>query len=440
MTKSLLRAKIYNHLRELVAADGIYASGREEIYGCIFGRDSAISILKIIKACSNRSRTFDLDSIELLAACRKTLLTLCSLQGKEINPDSGEEPGKFIHEFRTSNFEHLISGDNPWYVYPDGNLRNYDSLDSTPLGLIAIYKYFKKTRDLTLIYEILPNIKRGLNWITKYGDRDGDFLLEYGIPEGRKHGGLTVHSWTDSRESLLASDGGFPEYPIAPVEVQGYAWLALKVWAKFFRTHKDLSPASDYSIELRRYAMALKRSFNKHFIFKSDGLYYAAQALDGKKKRIETVTGNPLLLLWATYKINGKPYSIIKRRYIPDMIKRAFMSDMFECGAGVRTMSAKSPTFNPEQNSYHNGSFWPKLNGMAYEGLVIWKYYHEAKKLRSATLAPIKHFGTPIELYTIDHGGNYLEFKGANGQVSCRNQAWSAAAVLDILTERNLKH
>lgn len=73
---------------------------------------------------------------ELMQICKKALLTLCALQGKQKNIESGEEPGKFIHEFRKSKHEHLTSRPyKPWYLYPDGFLRNYDSLDATPPNL-----------------------------------------------------------------------------------------------------------------------------------------------------------------------------------------------------------------------------------------------------------------------------------------------------------------
>src|SRR5689334_21989091 len=103
------------------------------------------------------------------------------------------------------------------------------------------------------------------------------------------------------------------------------------------------------------------------------------------------------------------------------------MDDMFDETAGIRTMSKLSLTFNPNQNSYHNGSFWPKLNGLAYEGLLKWGFLNEAKMLRTASLLPIYYFKSPIELY-VKKEKEYLEYKNESGQVSCKKQAWSAAS------------
>lgn len=431
-----LRKTIYDTILDLATEKGINASGKDDIYGCIFGRDSAITILKIIKSCSNNQSLSETEKENLLAICKRGLQTLVSLQGKETNIESGEEPGKFIHEYRPDNYERLTKNEKkPWYVYPDGQLRNYDSIDSTPLCLIALHKYWEITRDDAFLFSILPAVEQGLNWIITYGDKDKDLLLEYELPRNRQHGGLPVQSWTDSRESMMDANGNFPHYPIAPVEVQGYAWLALKLWADFYGDSTlTYARSKKFARSLSAHAKAMKKRFNRFFIFKDGKNFYAAQALDGFKNQIKTVTGNPLLLLWAAYKKNGKTECIVSKQFIHDIVERAMESDMFDSEAGIRTMSSRANTYIPGQNSYHNGSFWPKLNGMSHEGLENFGYYAEAQTLKQASLKPIQYFGTPIELYIKTETGEYLLYRNPNGQESCRKQAWSAAVALDLLT------
>lgn len=420
---------------DLATDEGINASGKDEVFGCIFGRDSFITILKLLRVYKNQFNQGQIDVTPLKEMCMRALTTLISLQGTTINIESGEEPGKFIHEYRKDKYERLINRPRPWFLYPDKILRNFDSIDSTPLGLIAIHKYWKATGDSAFLVNALPAVENALNWIMTYGDKDRDFLLEYELSPERLHGGLVVQSWTDSRESLAGLDGSFPDYPIAPVEVQGYAWLALNLWADFFADSDANFPnRQNYAKKLRSYALSMKKEFNDKFIFMSEELYFPVQALDGHKNQIQTVTGNPLLLLWATYFKSGAPESIIDKKYIPDLVARSFMPDMFDETAGIRTMSALAKTYNAEQNSYHNGSFWPKLNGMSHEGLLNFGYLEAAEKLKSATLLPIHHFGTPIELYVKDETGGYLPFQTSWGKTSCRQQAWSAAVALDLLT------
>lgn len=420
-----LRKLSYQCLLNLATEEGIYASDKNEAYSCIFGRDSAITVLKIFRIHSKNP------SLELLEICRRTLLTLVNLQGKEFNIESGEEPGKFIHEFRDTpeKMQRLLTLEKPWYVYPDNTIKNYDSIDSTPLSLIAIYKYWQITGDNEFLVSVLPAVEAGLNWIITFGDMDKDLFIEYDSPSARKFGGLMVQSWTDSDESIKDEKGRLPRYPIAPVEAQSYAWLAMKLWSAFYQYQN-----SAFSRRLSSQARKLKVRFNKKFIFREGNHLFAAQALDGMKDQVRTITANPLLCLWATYENKGKKESIIDENYIEELVSRSFKEDMFNRKAGMRTMSTKSATFNPRQDSYHNGSFWPILNGLIHEGLEYWGFNKEAEMLREASLLPIEYFGTPIELYISSDNGDYLEYRSSSGQVSCRKQAWSAAATLDFLT------
>lgn len=413
-----LHALAYKSLVGLASEDGIHASGKDEVFGCIFGRDSAITILQILSAHKKKPL------MDLLAICKRTLLTLVALQGKEFNIESGEEPGKFIHEFRKDRYQRLINRTRPWYVYPDGKLRNYDSIDATPLTLIALYRYWQIAGDNKFLLNILPAVEAGLNWIITFGDKNKDLFIEYEFPPTRKYGGLLVQSWTDSKESLLTKEGKMPQYPIAAVEVQAVAWLALRLWSDFYLDHYPT-----FGKKLQAQAKAMKKKFNDAFILKDKGLYFGAQAVDGAKRQIETITGNPLLCLWAMYQQEGEMESIVQDKYIADFVHRAFQNDMFIDDAGIRTMSETSPTFNPNQDSYHNGSFWPMLNGLIVEGLQNFQFCKEATALRNATLQPLAYFNAPIELY-IKKDNTYLEYRSASGQVSCRTQAWSAAALL----------
>jgi glycogen debranching enzyme len=432
MDQKLLTNQIHQILLELATEDGINASGKGDVYGCIFGRDSAITILKILKATQNPQAIKNFDTSALHAICKRALINLVNLQGTQTNIESGEEPGKFIHEYRKNNYERLMTLDvKPWYIYPDKILRNYDSLDSTPLALIAIYKYWQITKDNEFLLQVFPGVEKGLNWIITYGDRDKDQLVEYELPKERNYGGLVVQSWTDSKESMLNERGEFPLYPIAPVEVQGYTWLALKLWADFYADpNVNIAKTESFASKLESQAAQMKEQFNKMFLFEDEGHIFPAQALDGYKNQIRTVTGNPLLLLWAAH----KDESILDKKYIDDLVARSFMDDMFVKTAGIRTMSAKSKTYDPTLNSYHNGSFWPKLNGMSHEGLLNFGFEEKANLLKEATLAPIMHFQSPIELYVEDAVAKYLLYKNPQGQESCRQQAWSAAAAFDLLT------
>lgn len=418
-----LQQHAYQTLLGNSSEEGFTASGRDEIFGCFFGRDSVLTILKILRT------HIKTPSLDLLEISRRSLLTLANLQGKEFNFESGEQPGKFIHEFRKGDLERLLSFEKPWFVYPDNTIKNYDSIDSTPLGLIAIHSYYSITQDSEFLLSLLPNIEAALNWIITYGDLDKDGFIEYDTVEGRTHGGLVVQSWTDSHESLRQPDGNMPKYPIAPVEAQGYAWLALKLWGTFYLDHNPT-----FGQKLLSQADFLKKQFNKHFIIKDSGCFFAAQALDGDKNKIKTITSNPLICLWSSYYDGEKVESIIDDKYIQDFVDRSFMPDLFNPKAGFRTMSTLSKTYKSGKDSYHNGSFWPVINGLIHEGLENFNYIEQAFILKNASLEAISHFEDPIELYVILENDVLDEYCSASGTKGCRSQSWSAAAMLDWLT------
>lgn len=424
-----LGERFYNGVLELATPDGILASSRKEKYGCVFGRDTAITVLGILNNLDN-SPSF-VDQKLLLSRAETALLKLVDLQGTETNVESGEQPGKFIHEYREDNFERLIKREKPWFVYPDGKLRNYDSIDSTPLTLIAINRLWKKTGDSEFLLKVLPAVEKGLNWIMTYGDLDSDGLLEFELSPNRVHGGLTSQSWADSAEFYNNKEGKFPKYPIAPVEVQGFAWLALKMWADFYKERNlNFENSQEFGRKLESKAEEMKKRFNETFLIKDNGLTFASQALDGDKNKINTITGNPLLLLWASYK--GE--AIIETKYIDDLVKRGFMPDLFDLHAGVRTMSTQSPTYNSHADSYHNGSIWPFQNGMILEGLKLWGYEKQAQALEIAIVEPMRHFNSPVELF-INNGNGYEVYRNERGDTSCMEQAWTAAYMpWDLLT------
>lgn len=427
-----VRENAYKTILRLATEDGINASGKNDVYGCIFGRDSAITVLKILTTLESNPTIDTVDCEYLLDVCRRSLLRLCDLQGTTVNIESGEEPGKFIHEYRTENYDRLLRLEKPWYIYPDNVLRNYDSIDATPLALIALYKYWELTSDSEFLLKVLPAVEKGLNWIISYGDQDKDYLVEYELSPLRKHGGLVVQSWTDSGESLLQENGLFPHYPIAPVEVQGYVWLALNMWADHYDDSSgEFTHTNSFAQKLRSQAVHMKEVFNNAFMFEDKtGLIFPAQALDGDKNMLKTVTGNSLLLLWASYQTDNGVESILDDMYVPTLVKRSFMDDMFDPDGGIRTMSTQSPFFIEGQNSYHNGSFWPKLNGMVHEGLMKWGYQSQADFVKSATLFALSYFGTPIELYIKTQDGKLVEYCNDQGQKSCVEQAWSAGTAL----------
>jgi glycogen debranching enzyme len=409
----------FETIKELETEQGILASGREEIYGCIFGRDSLITSLKLLRVYEYTNDPYFLNLV------KKVLENLSSLQGTAINIESGEEPGKCIHEFRTSNHEHLTQRlENPWYVYSDNTMRNYDSIDATPLLLICFYRYYQASGDTAFIQDKLPNIKAALNWLTEYGDTNGDGFIDYHLHPDRKFGGLITQSWMDSAESVFHEDGSTPAYPIAPVEAQGYAFLAYRLWTAYF-SETDTA----YAESINHQADTLKLLFNSTFIMNDSYGLVVAAGIDGNGKLLSSVRSSMGHVLWASLdeKRDGVQESILASEHIPGLVSRLTADDIFAPKAGIRTLSIHSRSYSA--NSYHNGSIWPHDTSMIAEGCEMFGFKHEAGMIRTALLSALSHFNTPIELFVyVDD--MYSEWSSPQGQVSCKKQAWSAASIL----------
>jgi glycogen debranching enzyme len=407
----------FKTIQELETDFGILASGKDEIYGCIFGRDSLITALKLIKTYNKNGDQY------FLKLVKKILINLIQLQGKDINIESGEEPGKIIHEYRTHNYEHLVSMENPWYLYADNTIRNYDSVDSTPLFLIAAYRYFQASHDISFLEDSIESIHKALAWITLYGDSNGDGFIDYSFNPDRKFGGLHTQSWMDSSESIFHEDGTPTSYPIAPLEVQGYAYLAFTLWSKYFADSD-----STLSINLSFTAKNLKEKFNEKFVIPGDS-FQLASAIDGSGKPLLSVRSSMGHILWAaqTKELDGISDCILSEEHVPRLVERLLCSDLFEPNAGMRTLSKHSANYDPR--SYHNGSIWPHDTAMVATGFENFGYLKESDILRKSLRLAWKHFGTPIELFVYTEG-EFQEYQSKSGQKACVKQAWSAASIL----------
>ncbi len=411
-------------IHELETSEGILASSRGEAYGCIFGRDSLITALQLLAIYE---RTHD---EYFLRVTEKVLRTLGNLQGRSHMIESGEQPGKILHEFRPDNHAHLTSlSESPWFIYPSGEMRNYDSVDSTPLFLMAVGEYMRLSQEKSFVISLLPNVRAALAWVMDYGDSNGDAFLDYSIHPERTFGGLSVQSWMDSTESVFYEDtDARPPYPIAPVEVQAYAWVALRVWGEYFSA---LLNEEDKALGARYLSRAtkLKVRFNQEFVLKGPRSATLAFAIDGSGTALSSARSTMGHVLWATYK--GE--SILEAEFVPHIRNRLMARDMFVPQAGIRTLSKHSKHYDPI--SYHNGSIWPHDTAMLAEGLENFGYTEDAKRVRSALRQAYEHFKTPIELFGYRRG--FREYAHANGTGgACRIQAWSAAALLSVASSK----
>ena len=358
-------------------------------FATLFGRDSIMTALSALPFNP--------------AIAAGTLRTLAGLQGSEVNQDRDEQPGKIVHEVRRG--EMAATGEVPFGRY-------YGSVDSTPLFLWLLGQYVAVTGDLGLAAQLWSNVQRALDWIEKWGDRDGDMYVEYLRETPR---GLANQGWKDSFDAISHADGTLAEPPIALCEVQGYVYAAYRSIADVARRLGHRGQA-DRLIER---ALALKSAFSRDFWLEPERT--VALALDGDKRPCRVMASNAAHCL-ATGLLDADQASALSERLLSE--------EMFT-GWGVRTLSSRERRYNPM--SYHNGSIWPHDNAVAALGLsrtpgrqgvprIMQGLLDAAVNLKTGSL-PELFCGFPREerLGPVPY------------PVACHPQAWSAASVFMIL-------
>jgi glycogen debranching enzyme len=357
-------------------------------YMDLFGRDSLIASIE--------------GMLQDPQLARGTLLALAGLQGKKRDETTEEAPGKILHEHRTGPVPPVARKQIPGYPY-------YGSIDATPLFLIALSEHARTTGDLGLAKQLWGNVCAALEWMVKWGDRDGDGFLEY---QRDSDLGLQNQCWKDSNDSMRFRDGRIAQAPIAVVEAQGYACDALGRAAEL----AGLLGEGALARELGEREAKLRRQICSAFWMEERGTF--ALALDAHKRQVDSLTSNPGHLLFC-----GIPTVAQAKRVAATLLSEEMFS-----GFGVRTMGAREGGFNPM--SYHNGSVWPHDNALALAGLVRYGLVDEAATLAHGFIAALGHFerNQPPELFCgfdARESAAPVHYLMAN-----KPQAWAAGAVL----------
>jgi glycogen debranching enzyme len=352
-----------------------------------FGRDSLIT--------SFQALTF----VPELAA--STLRALAVLQGRSDDPFRDEEPGKILHELRLG--EMTAFEDRPHSPY-------YGSADSTTLFLVLLEEYERWTGDRELVRAVEFEARAAAAWIDRYGDRDGDGYIEY---ERRvEKTGLDNQCWKDSWDSIAFADGTIAPTPRATCELQGYAYDAKRRTARLAR---EVWNDPDWAAALDRSADDLKRRFNQDFWIPERGFF--ALALDGKKRKVDSLTSNIGHLLWSGIADDDKAKSCVQH---------LMSADLFS-GWGVRTMASSEGSYNPI--GYHVGTVWPHDNSIVAWGLRRYGYRAEAAKICRAMLEAADLFkGRLPEAF-----GGYARSEThypVEYPTACSPQAWATGAPL----------
>jgi glycogen debranching enzyme len=346
----------------------------------VFGRDTSITSLQTL-----------LLGPEIAVGA---LEALTELQAHEVDTAIDAEPGKIVHEVREGRCAET------WFP------RYYGSIDSTPLYLVLLAETWRWTDDASLARRLREPALLALEWIDRYGDRDGDGFVEYSRQVDQ---GLANQSWKDSGDSQRFNDGRYAEPPIAAVEVQGYVYAAKRGLAELAR---EVWREPGLAERLDREADELRKRFDEAFWIDERGGFYAL-ALDGNKQPLDTQSSNMGHLLWS---------DIVLPERVGQTVDQLLSEELWT-GWGIRTMASDAAAFNPI--SYHNGTVWPHDTALAAWGLARHGYVAEARRVSRALIDAAAHFDWSLPEVFAGYARDETPFPIAY-PTAARPQAWAA--------------
>ena len=356
---------------------GIYPTAGLPWFAVPFGRDALITSILLLHVNPSLARG--------------VVRYLAKHQGRRVDEDTEEEPGKILHEVR---FGEVVER-NLWpHIL-------YGTVDATALFLCALTETETWTHDHDFADQLLPAADAAVEWCRKYGDSDGDGYIEYLGGRARNQG------WKDSGDSLTNVDGMDASRPAALCEVQAYLY-------------RGLVGMSRRRPELKKQAAALKLRFNRDFWIEREKFF--AQALDGSKRQVQAVASNPGHCLWMRIADPAKAAHVAERLASPDLFS----------GWGIRTLSDQAVNYDP--CSYHNGSVWPFDTALAVAGLRHYGFADRASRIARALVEASMEFPLrrPPELFcgsVREPGAPPKEYWN-----TCTPQLWSSAAMLSCVS------
>ncbi len=388
-TRSLVDLAALRFYSKLTPGQALPAAGLPW-FMAVFGRDSLLTSFQSLPFAPDLAET--------------TLRVLSAQQGTIRDDFRDEEPGKILHEMRWG--EMTAFEERPHSPY-------FGSADTTPLFLILLDELERWTGNGELVRQLEHEARAALSWIDEYGDRDGDGYVEYQTRNAKT--GLENQCWKDSWNSILFADGSMSRLPRATCEIQGYVYDAKLRCARLARLFWNDSALAE---RLETEAAELKLRFNRDFWIEDRQFF--ALALDGDKRKVDSLTSNIGHLLWSGIADEDKALACV----------RHLMAERLFSGWGVRTMAEGEGGYNPI--GYHLGTVWPHDNSIIAWGMRRYGYRREAARIALAILEAAQFFDGRLPEAFAGYPRALTSYP-VEYPTACSPQAWATGAPLLLL-------
>lgn len=329
---------------------------------------------------------------------------------------TSEEPGKLPHEIHGPDADQerlavmLTKGAPVVRVNNHLELIDYFALDPNLVWNSAFVDVVLASGDDEFRKQHMDTFEKSLRWRANKG------IL---IKGGAEHPHWPNNPWwKDSQNSLIDENGNLPAYPVAPLDVQSWAFRADLKAAELFDTLGEQERADFY----RERARKIKTLVNRYFWMEEEGIF--APAIDQYRQPIRIVTSDSAIALW-----NG----IVDEDKIDRSIERMMEPDL-QGKSGLKTRSSRSLQYNPRD--YQNGNVWDWLALLLAAAAEKLGRKDVASYLDRKFIPQVVERGF-LELHVENENGkvsNYLEEDPITKQmipVACRNQGFPIGAMLN---------
>ncbi len=317
---------------------------------------------------------------------------VCGTLGSRYDPQTGEEPGRGIHEFDE--------------VTQRGLLTRYNACEVSLLLLIVAAAHRRSTGDTALIHELRAPLLSAGGYLHAHLE-DGLFSEDPGRCGASRYA-LRATYWKDSRLPGRVD----PRYPVAYGLVQAQAVAGLRGLAHLLRA---LDRPKQAQASLRAAKLAADRLFTALW----DETHNAPLIARDGAGPIAGISSDALHLL-AYLEKNDVP---------PERLSAiAAAAESLETPYGYRSYAPDQPDYSP--TAYHLGAIWPFEQVFIARGAQL-HGLHRVGAVARRTVDALEKLGFVELCYWTPEDG--LSGPGAVPGEGCDLQLWSAAVPTALL-------